>query len=138
MLILILHGPNMNLIGLRSAKIGTRVTLDKINRALRKYAREKKITLKIFQTHDEAKAVTFIQRNRNQADGLIISPESWNAGAYTLADTISLIEMPFVTVSFQALEKKLFNGFKSVENSDPISGYLEALEILFQKLENHR
>ena len=137
MVVLILHGPNMNLIGLRSAKMGTHVTLDKINRALRRSAREKNITLKIFQTHDEAKAVTFMQRNRNLADGLVISPESWNSGAHTLADTLSLIEMPFVTVSFQPVEKKLFKGFKSIENLDPITGYLEALEILYKKVEYH-
>ncbi|NQU68228.1 MAG: type II 3-dehydroquinate dehydratase [Candidatus Marinimicrobia bacterium] len=128
MVILILHGPNMNLIGLRSVKAGTQVTLDKINRAVRKQVRNEEITLKILQTHDEAKAITFLQRNRNSADGLIISPEAWHISAYTLADTLSLVEIPYITVSFARQEKNLFRGIHSVVNPDSIAGYVEALE----------
>ena len=53
MTILILHGPNLNLVGLKSAKAGEKLTLDKINRAIRLYVRKKDINLKIIQTHKE-------------------------------------------------------------------------------------
>ena len=58
--ILIIQGPNINLIGLRSAKIGEKVTLDKVNQGLRKQAnkRPEEITLKILQTHKVEKAMT--------------------------------------------------------------------------------
>ncbi len=51
--VLIIQGPNLNLIGLRSAKIGEQVTLDKVNQGLRKQAnkRPEEITLKILQSH---------------------------------------------------------------------------------------
>ena len=95
MKILILHGPNMNLLGIRSSKIGTNVTLDKVNRALRIQIRKKDIELKIFQTHNEAKAVTFVQRNRKRTSGVLISPTSWHKGGFTLSDTLHFLEIPY-------------------------------------------
>jgi len=127
MKILVLHGPNMNLIGLRSAKSGTHVTLDKIDRALRRQVRNRETSLKILQTHDEAKAVTFLHRNRNLADGLLISPESWHTGAFTLADTLSLINIPFITVSFKKPKATLFHGIHAVVNDDPVAAYEKAI-----------
>ena len=55
MTILILHGPNLDLVGLKSAKAGEKLTLDKINRAIRLHVRKKDINLKIIQTHKECK-----------------------------------------------------------------------------------
>ena len=83
MTILILHGPNLNLVGLKSAKAGEKLTLDKINRAIRLYVRKKDINLKIIQTHKEYIAINFIQRNRNSASGLVIAPTSWACLLYT-------------------------------------------------------
>ena len=47
MTILILHGPNLNLLGLKSSKAGEKLTLDKVNRAIRLHVRNKDIDLKI-------------------------------------------------------------------------------------------
>ena len=58
MKLLIIHGPNMNLFGIRSSKKGDNITLDKINRHLRKFVRDKEIELKIIQTHNESKIVS--------------------------------------------------------------------------------
>ena len=49
--ILVLHGPNMNLIGVRASSIGENVTLDKINTALQREARQKKVMLKLSLIH---------------------------------------------------------------------------------------
>ena len=51
MTILILHGPNLNLLGLKSSESGEKLTLDKVNRAIRLHVRNKDIDLKIIQTH---------------------------------------------------------------------------------------
>ena len=75
--ILILHGPNLNLVGKISAKQGDKITLDKINTGLRRHVRDSEITLKIFQTHKVYQAINFIQRNRNWANGLLFAPMSW-------------------------------------------------------------
>lgn len=96
--ILIIQGPNFNLIGLKSAKRGKRITLDKINTGIRRHIRNKDITVKIYQTHDISKAITLLQRNRNWADGIIISPGVWGSYEAILVDTIELIEIPTIEV----------------------------------------
>jgi len=96
--ILIIQGPNLNLIGVKSAKYGKRVTLDKINKGIRRYIREKDITVKIYQTHSIEKSVTLLQRNRNWANGIIISPGVWSTYEAILLDTLELIEVLTIEV----------------------------------------
>ena len=96
--ILIIQGPNLNLMGVKSAKLGTRITLDKINKGIRRYIREKDITVKIYQTHNIEKTVTLLQRNRNLANGIIIAPGVWSTYEAILLDTLELIEVPTIEV----------------------------------------
>jgi 3-dehydroquinate dehydratase-2 len=96
--ILIIQGPNLNLIGVKSAKLGKRTTLDKINKGIRRYIREKDITVKIYQTHSIEKAVTLLQRNRNWANGIIITPGVWSTYEAILVDILELIEVPTIEV----------------------------------------
>ena len=100
MTILILHGPNLNLIGLKSSEIDERLTLDKINRAIRLHVRKKDINLKIIQTHKEYIGVNFIQRNRNSATGLVIIPTSWAKYNQTIYETIMMTKLPTAAVYF--------------------------------------
>jgi len=96
--ILIIQGPNLNLIGVKSAKLGKRITLDKINKGIRRFIREKGIEVKIHQTHSIDKAVTLLQRNRNWADGIILAPGVWSTYEAILGDTLELIGIPTVEV----------------------------------------
>ena len=107
--ILIIQGPNLNLIGVKSAKRGKHLTLDKINKGIRRYIREKDITVKIYQTHSIEKAVTLLQRNRNWTDGIIIAPGVWSTYEVILVDTLELIEVPTVEVHDKAANKDYAN-----------------------------
>ena len=100
MTILILHGPNLNLLGLKSSKSGEKLTLNKVNRAIRLHVRNKDIKLKIIQTHKEYIAINFIQRNRNSATGLVVIPTSWAKYNQTLLETIKVCNLPTSTVYF--------------------------------------
>ena len=128
--ILIIHGPNINLIGLKSAKEGMRITIDKIDRALRRKAKSLDIELKILRTHDEAKAVTFVQRNRKTTLGLVISPSSWHRGGFTLSDTIHFLDIPYSTVSLDKIENTLFSKGTDFCLKNAIESYENALENL--------
>ena len=86
------------MIGVKSAKRGARVTLDKINKGIRRYIREKDITVKIYQTHNIEKAITLLQRNRNWANGIIMAPGVWSTYEAILVDTLELIEVPTIEV----------------------------------------
>ena len=100
MTILILQGPNLNLLGLKSSKSKQKLTLDKVNRAIRLHVRKLDIKLKIVQTHKEYIAINFIQRNRNTAKGLVFIPTSWAQYNQTLLETIKLTNLPTASVYF--------------------------------------
>jgi len=98
--ILILHGPNLNMLGVKSSTNNETLTLDKLNKKLRLHVRNTNIKLKIIQTHKEYIALNFIQRNRNKANGLIIIPTSWAKYNQTILETIVLSNMKTATVYF--------------------------------------
>ena len=98
--ILILQGPNLNMLGLKSSKTKTNVTLDKINRALKKHVKGKKVSLKFLQTHKQFQAVNFLQRNRNWADGILFIPTSWARNEFTILETLELISLKTAVVYF--------------------------------------
>ena len=145
--ILVLHGPNLNLIGVRSSQVGEKVTLDKIDRALKKRAHklDLDITLKTLQTHFAGKAITFLQRNRNWADGLIFSPGPWAKANYDLLDTLKLVQIPMAEVFFNSdfdsdkfSQSSIFSEVSQFSKIDhPINAYTSALSELYYHLSSH-
>ena len=98
--ILILQGPNLNLLGLRSSKTKNRLTLDKLNKGIKNYTADKDVELKVNQTHKQFQAVNFLQRNRKWANGLLFIPTSWARAEYTLLETINIIGLPTSMIYF--------------------------------------
>ena len=115
--ILIIHGPNMNLLGHRKIEASPNITLDRLNKHLRKAASRLELKLKIVQTNDEARAVTIVQRQRNKFCGLLLFPGPWQKSAYTLQDTLELLSIPFVTISLGE-KAKVLQGLKNIEKED--------------------
>ena len=138
MKILILQGPNLNLIGIKSASAGKRLTLDKLNKSIRKFAKEINIELKIIQTHKDHIALNFIQRNRNNAKGLILIPTSWARYNYSILEAINLVRMPTALLYYDApfnfgtdLNNSIFKSdiIKSFRG-DPIESTISAIEYI--------
>ena len=128
MKILIIHGPNMNLLGLKSARQGINTTLDKINRHIRKFVRDKDIELKIVQSHNENKIVSYLHRNRNKFDGVILTPGVWTNTGYLLEETLLLINLKFSSIYFdKTLVGKLLNGKYKVIQSNYYLAFEEAI-----------
>ena len=135
--ILVLHGPNLNLLGTISAQTGDRITLDKINTALRRHIRKSEIELKIIQTHKVFHAINFIQRNRNWADGLIFAPMAWVQYEYSILDAIKITGIPTVQLLFPHGSEQLLNENSIYSNSckstiigPPNQIYIEGLDAL--------
>ena len=99
--ILILQGPNLNLLGLKSSENGKHITLDKLNKAIRKHVHGKDVTLKFLQTHKQFQAINFLQRNRKWADGLLCIPTSWAKYDWSIAETLKLINIPIANIYFE-------------------------------------
>ncbi len=143
--ILVLHGPNMNLIGVRASSIGENITLDKINTALRREARQKKVTLKILQTDDMSKTMIFIKQKRKWADGCLIAPGAWARNGFDLLDTIQLCQIPTVEVHFSsdydpsnfAALSIISDSCLSTEAGPPMEAYTKVLDFLTAHIGNN-
>ena len=132
MKLLIIHGPNMNLLGSFSQN---RLTLDKLNRSIRKLARVKHIQCKIFQTHDESKATTLLQRNRNKVDGIILNLGLWHPYSHLIKDTLSLVKIPYRIAedsnqSKEYLNNTIFDKKYIIKNKNIEESYIESLNQL--------
>ena len=123
--ILILQGPNLNLLGLKSAQIKERLTLDKLNKKIRAEIKLQDVKLKFLQTHKTFQAINFLQRNRNKASGLLFIPTSWARTNYTVLETINLIEIKTSVVYFEEPYNFGTNEKESIiqgENIKPFTG----------------
>ena len=93
MRILVLYGPNLNLMGLVSRHSGARLTLDKLNRALRREAQDLGVELKIYQLQSEAEASKLLQRGRTGWAGVLLVPGVWARTGYLLRETLEIIPL---------------------------------------------
>ena len=133
MKILIIHGPNMNLIGLRDLKENNMLTLDKINSHIRKHIRNKNIKIKILQTHNESKAISYIQNNRKKINGLILTPCMWNNNGFILNELLDLIKLKYVNINIdQEANNKLFLSGKTIYNNNILLSFEQALDYLHE------
>ena len=127
--LLVIHGPNMNLLSLMTAGKEKRITLDKINKCLRNEAQKIKQKLKIIHTNEESTAVTLLQRRRNKISGIILFPGPWQKSAHVLKDTLDLLQIPYVTVS-TGEEVEILSGIDNIKETDLMKGCKIALETL--------
>jgi len=96
--LLLINGPNLNLVGKREPSIYGSKTLDDIQEELLTLARELDVRLKFFQSNSESEMIDCIQNSVSSIDGILI-----NAGAYThtsiaLRDALLAVDIPFVEV----------------------------------------
>ncbi len=96
--ILVIHGPNLNLLGTREPEIYGKMTLKEINANLNQYAKSKKISLKIVQTNWEGEIIDLIQKARGKFDGIIINPGAFTHYSIAIYDTILAAGIPTIEV----------------------------------------
>ena len=131
--ILVIHGPNMNLLGLRNLGKNGRLTLSKINTKIRLLAREKKFKIKIIQNNSESKIVSYIHRNRKKIDFIIMAPETWAKNGYLIMETLELTKIPSYFISTKK-EKVKFNAMNQPNvqfyDENYIDAYLESIRAI--------
>ncbi len=142
--IIILNGPNLNLLGEREKDQYGNVTLKEIENNCKDYANLNNINLSFFQSNLEGELVNQIQKSRNDQDGLII-----NAGGYThtsvaIHDALKLLKIPIIELHIsnvynreefrhKSLISKVANG---VICGFGANGYLMSLQAINKILEN--
>jgi 3-dehydroquinate dehydratase-2 len=96
--ILVLHGPNLNLLGQREPEVYGSQTLDDINRQLQDFADRQDIDLQIFHSNHEGALIDALQDAMTWADGVIFNPGAYTHSSYALRDAISAVGLPVVEV----------------------------------------
>jgi 3-dehydroquinate dehydratase-2 len=97
--VLVLHGPNLNLLGVREPAHYGNATLADINNSLLAQAKQAGITLEAFQSNAEAEIVAKIQSlTVNKVDFIIINPAAFTHTSVSIRDAISAVNIPFIEV----------------------------------------
>lgn len=97
--ILVIHGPNLNLLGLREPEHYGSTTLDRINQMLSAKASTANIVLETFQSNSEAELVAKIQTAATKkTDFIIINPAAYTHTSVAMRDAFSAVKIPFIEV----------------------------------------
>jgi len=96
--ILLIHGPNLNLLGKRSPDIYGTASLDDINARMQSLAREGGAELRAFQANGEGALIDAIHDAENWADGIVINPGAYAHYSYAIRDALASVKVPAIEV----------------------------------------
>lgn len=96
--ILVIHGPNLNLLGKREPDIYGNVSLENINKSLHKLTNKKRLGLKIVQSNHEGEIVDLIGKSKNKFDVIIINPAAYTHTSVAIRDAIIACDIPTIEV----------------------------------------
>ena len=96
--VLLLHGPNLNLLGRRQPEIYGTITLDEINERARAAAARLGCELRYVQSNAEGALIDAIHDARDWAHGIVINPGAYGHYSYAIADALSAVAVPAVAV----------------------------------------
>jgi len=104
--VLVIHGPNLNLLGLREPEVYGSITLEEINQRLRAHAADKGIELRTFQSNHEGAIIEAIHQAVGWADGLVINPGAYTHYSYAIRDAIAAVGLPAVEVHLSNVQAR--------------------------------
>lgn len=104
--ILVIHGPNLNLLGLREPDVYGTVTQKDIDKTLKAIAEEENLSLKVFQSNSEGELVDAIQGAAGRFDGILINPAAYTHTSVALRDAAAAGGLPVVEVHLSNIYKR--------------------------------
>ena len=139
--ILVLHGPNLNLLGTREPEHYGRVTLSDINMALARMADGAGVDLESFQSNHEGAIIDRIQDSYfDGTEGIVINPGAFTHYSYAIRDALASIIVPKVEIHISDITKR--EEFRKVSVTAPVcdkqiygqglDGYLQAIDFILQ------
>lgn len=141
MTVLVLHGPNLHLLGRRDPALYGSATLKQLDAGIKKRARELGLKVKCFQANGEGELIDWLTANAPKADGLVINPGAYTHYSYALRDCIEALGLPSVEVHLSDIARR--EPFRRVSVIKPVClkqfkgegplSYFKALEFLAKK-----
>ncbi|MFC1829775.1 type II 3-dehydroquinate dehydratase, partial [Thermodesulfobacteriota bacterium] len=96
--VLVIHGPNLNMLGTREPEIYGETTLEEIDRMLESLGDQLNLTVETFQSNSEGAIVEKIQSAASDRDGLIINPGAYTHTSIAIRDALLILEIPIIEV----------------------------------------
>lgn len=96
--VLVIHGPNLNLLGQREPDVYGEITLSEINRRLKKTAEKLNLNITVLQSNHEGKIVDAITSGKGRFQGILINPAAYTHTSVAIRDAISASALPVIEV----------------------------------------
>lgn len=104
--VLILNGPNLNMLGVREPQIYGSLTLDDVETMCQEHSRRLGLAVDFRQSNHEGELVTWIQQARSENDGIIINAGAYSHTSLAILDALILAELPVVEVHLSNIFKR--------------------------------
>ena len=115
--ILVLNGPNLNLLGEREPEVYGTMTLAQLNVKPAAYARKKKFSLRARQSNHEGELIDILHAHRKWAAGIVFNPGAYSHYSYALHDAVASIQVPTIEVHLSNIKKR--EPFRRVSVIEP-------------------
>lgn len=141
MKILVINGPNLNMLGIREPDIYGKSTYKDLCEMLKAHAEKRGIELEVFQSNHEGAIVDKIQSAYDNTDGIVINPAAYTHTSVALLDALKAVAIPTVEVHISDVSKR--EDFRSISyvreycektiSGKGFDGYIEAIDYLTEK-----
>jgi 3-dehydroquinate dehydratase II len=104
--VLLLNGPNLNLLGQREPDVYGTMTFEELNKRVRDYAKEIGIELKMLQSNHEGVLIDAIHEAADWADAIVINPGAYTHYSYAIADALKAVRLPAIEVHLSNVQAR--------------------------------
>ena len=143
MKLLVINGPNLNMLGIREPDIYGKSTYDDLCRLIKAHAAENGVEVELYQSNHEGDLVDKIQAAYGNTDGIVINPAAYTHTSVALLDALKAVAIPTVEVHISDVDSR--EEFRQISyvrlaciatiSGHGFDGYLEAIDLLRERYE---